>query len=109
LQAAHGVSGAPRRDGAEVNTFAHFLLASGFAPTDAPAMAESAQGPGVKRGWRRFPRLLEMSMSKGDQRSNKMDKKPKKDTAPPKQIASDRPMPPTTTVLPRGKEKKKLS
>jgi len=49
----------------------------------------------------------ETTMAKGDQRSNKMDKKPKKDTAPPKQIASDRPMPPTTTVLPRGKEKKK--
>lgn len=46
-------------------------------------------------------------MAKGDQRSNKMDKKPKKDNAPPKQIASDRPMPPNTTVLPRGKEKKK--
>jgi hypothetical protein len=46
-------------------------------------------------------------MAKGDQRSNKMDKKPKKDTAPPRQIASDRPMPPTTAVLPRGKEKKK--
>jgi hypothetical protein len=48
-------------------------------------------------------------MAKGDQRSNKMDKKPKKDNAPPRQLASDRPMPPTTTVLPRGKEKKKLA
>jgi hypothetical protein len=46
-------------------------------------------------------------MAKGDQRSNKMDKKQKKDTAPPKQIASDRPMPPTTTVVPRGKLKNK--
>ena len=44
-------------------------------------------------------------MAKGEQRSNKMTKKPKKDTSPPKQGTSDRPMPPTTTVLPRGKEK----
>ena len=46
-------------------------------------------------------------MAKGEQRSNKMAKKPKKDTSPPKQGTSDRPMPPTTTVLPRGKEKNK--
>lgn len=46
-------------------------------------------------------------MAKGEQRSNKMSKKPKKDTSPPKPGVSDRPMPPTTTVLPRGKEKKK--
>lgn len=47
-------------------------------------------------------------MAKGDQRSNKMTKKPKKDTAPPKEVGSDRPMPPMTTVLPRGKLKNKL-
>ena len=49
-------------------------------------------------------------MAKGEQRSNKMAKKPKKDTSPPKTgggIPSDRPMPPTTTVLPRGKLKTK--
>ncbi len=46
-------------------------------------------------------------MAKGDQRSNKMTKKPKKDTAPPKEVASDRPMPPVTTVVPRGKLKNK--
>jgi hypothetical protein len=45
-------------------------------------------------------------MAKGDQRSNKMAKKPKKDNTPPKQGASDRPTPPVTVVLPRGKEKK---
>jgi hypothetical protein len=44
-------------------------------------------------------------MSKGDQRSNKMAKKPKKDTSPPKQFSSDRPMPPVTTIIPRGKPK----
>jgi hypothetical protein len=44
-------------------------------------------------------------MSKGDQRSNKMAKKPKKDTSPPKQFSTDRPMPPVTTVIPRGKPK----
>jgi hypothetical protein len=46
-------------------------------------------------------------MPKGEQRSNKMAKKPKKDTAPPKEGTSDRPMPPTTTVLPKGKLKNK--
>ncbi|MBK8071267.1 MAG: hypothetical protein IPK34_04260 [Ramlibacter sp.] len=46
-------------------------------------------------------------MAKGDQRSNKMVKKPKKDNSPPKPGSSYRPMPPVTAVLPRGKEKKK--
>lgn len=46
-------------------------------------------------------------MAKGDQRSNKMTKKPKKDTSPPKESVSDRPTPPTTTVLPKGKLKNK--
>lgn len=46
-------------------------------------------------------------MAKGDQRSNKMVKKPKKDTAPPKESLSDRPTPPVTTVLPKGKLKNK--
>ena len=47
-------------------------------------------------------------MAKGDQRSNKLTKKPKKDTAPAKQISSDRPVAPTTTVVPvRGKLKNK--
>ena len=47
-------------------------------------------------------------MAKGDQRSNKMAKKPKKDTSPPKQPGTtDRPTPPMTTVLPRGKIKNK--
>jgi hypothetical protein len=45
-------------------------------------------------------------MPKGEQRSNKMAKKPKKDTSPPKGGTSDRPMPPTTTVIPKGKIKK---
>jgi hypothetical protein len=45
-------------------------------------------------------------MPKGEQRSNKMAKKPKKDTSPPKDSTSDRPMPPMTTVLPKGKMKK---
>jgi hypothetical protein len=46
-------------------------------------------------------------MAKGDQRSNKMSKKPKKDNSAPKPITSDRPMPPMTAVLPRGKVKNK--
>jgi hypothetical protein len=47
-------------------------------------------------------------MAKGEQRSNKMAKKPKKDTSIPKEShGSDRPMPPVTAVVPRGKEKNK--
>lgn len=49
-------------------------------------------------------------MAKGQQFNNKMVKKPKKDTSPPKESGgvSDRPMPPTTVVVPvRGKLKNK--
>ena len=48
-------------------------------------------------------------MAKGDQRSNKMAKKPKKDNSPPKETTStsDRPTPPMTAVIPRGKDKDK--
>jgi hypothetical protein len=45
-------------------------------------------------------------MAKGDQRSNKMTKKPKKDQSAPKPATSDRPTPPMTAVIPRGKIKK---
>jgi hypothetical protein len=47
------------------------------------------------------------TMAKGEQRSNKMAKKPKKDTSPPKTFTSDRPIAPTTLVAPRGKVKDK--
>jgi hypothetical protein len=47
-------------------------------------------------------------MAKGQQRSNKESKKPKKDTAPPKPV-SGAPLPHqpsmTTAVIPRGKDK----
>ena len=46
-------------------------------------------------------------MSNRDQHTNKMAKKPKKDTSPPKTGVSDRPTPPVTAVMPRGKEKNK--
>lgn len=46
-------------------------------------------------------------MPKGEQRSNKMAKKPKKDTSPPKESFSDRPVPPTTSVMLKGKAAKK--
>lgn len=48
-------------------------------------------------------------MPKGEQRSNKMTKKPKKDTSPPKDSSgvSARPVPPTTAVMPKGKMKYK--
>ena len=47
-------------------------------------------------------------MPKGEQRSNKLSKKPKKDNSPPKESVSDRPTPPNTAVLPKGKLKAKL-
>jgi hypothetical protein len=44
-----------------------------------------------------------------EQRNEKMSKKPKKDTSAPKgPVSSDRPMPPTTSVIPRGKDKDKF-
>lgn len=47
-------------------------------------------------------------MAKGQMNNNKMAKKPKKDTSLPKEaLGSDRPMPPVTTVAPRGKLKNK--
>lgn len=46
-------------------------------------------------------------MAKSDQRKEKMAKKPKKDNSPPKQGASDRPTPPITSVIARGKIKTK--
>ncbi|MCM2348308.1 MULTISPECIES: hypothetical protein [Acidovorax] len=47
-------------------------------------------------------------MAKGQMHNNKMAKKPKKDTSPPKEgHGSDRPMPPVTAVIPRGKDKNK--
>jgi hypothetical protein len=46
-------------------------------------------------------------MAKGDQRKEKMAKKPKKDNSEPKNTTSDRPMPPVTAVIPRGKIKTK--
>ncbi len=46
-------------------------------------------------------------MANTEQRSNKMAKKPKKDTAPGKAAGSDRPVAPMTSVIPKGKEAKK--
>jgi hypothetical protein len=48
----------------------------------------------------------EKTMAKGMQQ-NKMVKKPKKDTSPPKEFSSDRPTAPVTTVPLRGKMKNK--
>jgi hypothetical protein len=63
----------------------------------------------VTRGTRLLhcPGTQGATMPKGEQRSNKMTKKPKKDMSPPKQGTSDRPVPPTTTVLAKGKLKNK--
>jgi len=50
---------------------------------------------------------LENAMAKGQQKSNKETKKPKKDTAPPKPVSADAVRPTITTVVPvRGKLKK---
>jgi hypothetical protein len=49
-------------------------------------------------------------MAKGQQRSNKESKKPKKDTAPPKPLSGGAPVlqpSMTTAVIPRGKDKNK--
>lgn len=46
-------------------------------------------------------------MANTEQRSNKMAKKPKKDSAPAKAAGSDRPVAPVTSVMPKGKEAKK--
>ncbi|MFZ4742447.1 MAG: hypothetical protein ACOYL0_02500 [Limnohabitans sp.] len=45
-------------------------------------------------------------MAKGQQKSNKESKKPKKDTSAPKltPIDPDRPVQKTTAVIPRGKK-----
>lgn len=46
-------------------------------------------------------------MAKGEQKTNKESKKPKKDTSPPKPISNDAVRPTITTVVPvRGKLKK---
>lgn len=46
-------------------------------------------------------------MAKGQQKSNKETKKPKKDTSPPKPASPDAVRPTITTVVPvRGKVKK---
>lgn len=48
-------------------------------------------------------------MAKGEQRSNKETKKPKKDGGgAAKPVSSDRPVAPMTSVMPKGKEAKKL-
>ncbi|MCY7308929.1 MAG: hypothetical protein LH632_22930 [Rhodoferax sp.] len=46
-------------------------------------------------------------MAKGQQKSNKETRKPKKDTSPPKSVSPDAVRPTVTTVVPvRGKLKK---
>ena len=49
----------------------------------------------------------ETDMAKGQQKSNKENRKPKKDTSPPKPVSPDAVRPTITTVVPvRGKLKK---
>jgi hypothetical protein len=52
--------------------------------------------------------IKENAMPKGQQKSNKESKKPKKDTSPPRLVPTDAPKPTVTTVVPvRGKLKNK--
>jgi hypothetical protein len=47
-------------------------------------------------------------MAKGQQRSNKEAKKPRKDSSPPKPVSGEQPHPTVVTaVIPRGKPKNK--
>lgn len=46
-------------------------------------------------------------MANTEQRSNKMTKKPKKDSPQGKTSGTDRPVAPMTSVIPKGKEAKK--
>lgn len=46
-------------------------------------------------------------MAKGQQKSNKESKKPKKDNSPPKPISAGAVMPSITTVVPDRSKKKK--
>jgi hypothetical protein len=46
-------------------------------------------------------------MPKGEQRNDKANKKPKKDTGAPRETSSDRPVAPVTAVMPKGKLKNK--
>jgi hypothetical protein len=60
------------------------------------------------RGLKHPETRTEKHMAKGQMHNNKMAKKPKKDTSPPREgSGSDRPMPPVTSVIPRGKDKNK--
>lgn len=50
-----------------------------------------------------------LDMAKGEQRNDKANKKPKKDSSPAKESSSvsTRPVAPTTAVMPKGKLKNK--
>jgi hypothetical protein len=73
--------------------------------TDAPGPKKQQHLPLT---WCPDHNPMEANMAKGDQRNEKMAKKPKKDTSAPKApVSSDRPMAPMTSVLPKGKLKNK--
>ena len=91
------------------------VLPQGFAPNFCWASGAGGQPGSLAQrdrvnmtGSSRMSWLqMEFPMGK-EQRNEKMSKKPKKDTSEPKGPAtSDRPSAPMTTVMPRGKEKKK--
>jgi hypothetical protein len=66
--------------------------------------------PTVKLQAHRINTAQENTMAKGQQKTNKEAKKPKKDTSPPKPLSGGEPpirATITTTVIPRGKLKNK--
>jgi hypothetical protein len=69
----------------------------------------AAHGPASRPTCTVHPIPQEFIVPKGEQRSNKLIKKPKKDSTPLKEASavSTRPTPPTTTVMPKGKMKNK--
>ena len=75
------------------------------------SMAGGGHAPCQRRRYIQHIHLFEQeqTMAKGEQRSNKMVKKPKKDTSVPPVNSSEstRPIAPTTTVMPKGKLKNK--
>ncbi len=81
----------------------------GIRPRHGPSVSRIRQGtrprPGAEVEW---PPQQGAPMPKGVQSSNKMTKKPKKDTSPPKEITlGNKPVAPVTTIAPKGKAKYK--
>jgi hypothetical protein len=86
---------------------------SARVPGDYPGAAHASPAhctpqPATIATFRNPANLQPKEPAMGEQRREKMTKKPKKDTSPPKTgSTSDRPQAPVTVTLPKGKEKKR--